>query len=132
MRQSELWIEDESERTHGSGETRLAGERETLDLRTILRHQPEYSDNIRSIERSDIEQERPGRSCVCAVDWKYVFDQRECRQCLPHWSDTAGDSEGDEPIRHLARIGRECSLQSRCRAANCGDWRQRLQHRRRQ
>jgi hypothetical protein len=85
----------------------------------ILRHEPEYSNDVRSIECAYVEQERPGRSCVRPVDRQHVLDRLEYRQCISHWSEPAGNSENPRPIRHLARTGRQRSLQSRCRAALC-------------
>src|SRR5947207_2996555 len=110
MRQTQLCIEDESERTHGSRQARLASEPEALHIRAILRHEPKYSDDVRSIECSDLEPERSGRSCVRPVDRQHLLDRLEYCQCVSHWSEPAGDSESYRPIRHLARTGRKRSL----------------------
>src|SRR6266581_7331253 len=102
MRQSELRTEDKSERTHGSRQARLAKEPEALDIRAILRHQPEYSDDARSVECADIEQERPGRPGVRAVDRKHLLDWRQCRQYVPHGREPSGNPKDNGPLRHLA------------------------------
>src|SRR5213594_4425288 len=68
VRQGNIRTEGESERTHGSRQARLAKEPEALDIRAILRHEPEHSDNVRSIKCPNVEQERSGRPGVRAVD----------------------------------------------------------------
>ena len=68
MRQGELWTEKQSERAHGSCQARLAKEREAFDIRPILRHEFEYSHDIRWIEWTYIEPERSGRPRLCTVD----------------------------------------------------------------
>src|SRR5438067_13492159 len=107
MWQGQLSTEDKSERTHGSRQARLASEPEALHIRAILRDEPEYSDDVRSLECSDVEPERSGRSRVRPVDRQHVLDRLEYRQCVSHWSEPAGDSESYRPIRHLARTGRK-------------------------
>src|SRR5882724_8038850 len=112
MWQGDLWSEKQSKRAHGSCQARLATKPEALPVRAILRDEPEYSDGVRSVECPDIDKERSGRSGVRALDWKHILDQLQCRQFAPHRSKPPGNSEGDGPIRHLARTGRQCSLQS--------------------
>src|SRR5262249_9722170 len=115
VRQSKLRFENQSERTHGSCKARLAGEREAFDIRAILRHESEYSHDLRWVECVDTEQERAGRSRIRAFDRKHVSDKPEHCEFLPHWSDAAGNSKDNGSFRNLARAGRQCSVQSRHR-----------------
>src|SRR2546425_10147384 len=103
MRQGELRTEVESKRTYGSRKAGLASERQALDIRAILRHESEYSDHVRSLECSDIEQERSVGSRVRAVDWQHLLDQFQYRQRIPHRSKPTGNSQSNGPIRHMAR-----------------------------
>src|SRR5437867_4324694 len=112
MREGELWAEVQSERTHGNHQARLASERKAFAIRTFFRDEFKYPHDVRWFECADIEQERAGRSCVRAVDWQHVSDQRECCELVPYCSEPAGNSKNNGSFRHLAGIGRECSLQS--------------------
>src|SRR5437867_11421235 len=112
MREGELWTEIQSERAHGNHQTRLASQRKAFDIRTILRDEFKYPHDIRWLECADIEQEWAGRSCVRVVDGQHVPDKRERCEFVPYCGEPAGNSKDNGSFRHLARVGRECSVQS--------------------